>query len=223
MFVLLHQVYTSNSLPEPVLSEPYLTKGPAKRGHIVAATLLTRACSPNVDSFCHVDNICGGHTKKGFLKIFRNVSCVRAARNNVAAFCQERATSQYTMLPPQCVLDLQGLHTGLVEYPSSRTRCFRWTLNETSWRVYVRGSLILRTRMAENVHWIQEQTGDFSFSHFSFPRPAGWGEVPRSVSQVPRAVQRLYNGLVQPLAQRCPDRRRVALPVLVWDHVYKRN
>ena len=44
-----------------------------------------------------------------FLKIFRNISCVRGARNNVAAFCHGRpATSQDTMLPPQCVLVLLG-------------------------------------------------------------------------------------------------------------------
>ena len=43
-----------------------------------------------------------------FLKILRNISCVRAARNNVVAFCQGRATSQDTMLPPQCVLVLPG-------------------------------------------------------------------------------------------------------------------
>ena len=44
-----------------------------------------------------------------FLKIFRNFSCVRAASNNVAAFCQRRATSQDTMLPPQCGVVLPGL------------------------------------------------------------------------------------------------------------------
>ena len=43
------------------------------------------------------------------LKIFRNISCARAARNNVAAFWHGRATSQDTMLPPQCVLVLPGL------------------------------------------------------------------------------------------------------------------
>ena len=45
-------------------------------------------------------------TQKMFLKIFRNISCVRAARNNVASFCHGRATSQGTMLLPQCVLVL---------------------------------------------------------------------------------------------------------------------
>ena len=44
--------------------------------------------------------------KKLFLEIFRNISCVRAARNNVAAFCHGRATSKDTMLPPQCALVL---------------------------------------------------------------------------------------------------------------------
>ena len=34
-----------------------------------------------------------------FLKIFRNISCVRAARNNVATICHGRATSQDTKLP----------------------------------------------------------------------------------------------------------------------------
>ena len=46
--------------------------------------------------------------KKMFLKISRNISCVRAACNNVAAFCHEGATSSDTMLPPQCVLVLPG-------------------------------------------------------------------------------------------------------------------
>ena len=43
-----------------------------------------------------------------FLKIFRNISCVRAARNNVATFWYGRATSQDTMLLPQCVLVFPG-------------------------------------------------------------------------------------------------------------------
>ena len=38
-------------------------------------------------------------TREMFLKIFRNISCVRAARNGVAAFRQGRATSQDTMCP----------------------------------------------------------------------------------------------------------------------------
>ena len=39
---------------------------------------------------------------------FRNISCVRPARNNVAAFWHGWATSQTTMLPPECVLVLPG-------------------------------------------------------------------------------------------------------------------
>ena len=34
----------------------------AKRGRILAATLLTWSCFPNVDSFCHARNICVRHT-----------------------------------------------------------------------------------------------------------------------------------------------------------------
>ena len=70
------------------------SKGPAKRGHIVAATFLTWSCFPHVDSFCHARNIYGGHKfcvldcKNYFLKILvGHISCVRAARNNVATFC----------------------------------------------------------------------------------------------------------------------------------------
>ena len=48
----------------------------AKQGHLVAATLLTWSCFPNVESFCHARNICDGH-KEMFLKIFRSISCVR--------------------------------------------------------------------------------------------------------------------------------------------------
>ena len=47
-------------------------------------------------------------THKMFLNIFRNISCVRAARNTVATFCHGRATSQDTMCPPQYVLVLPG-------------------------------------------------------------------------------------------------------------------
>ena len=81
------------------------TKGPAKRGHIVAATLLTRSGFPNVDSFCHAHNICGGH-KNGSENLQKHV---RTACNNVARFCHGRATSWDTMLPPQCVLSFAGL------------------------------------------------------------------------------------------------------------------
>ena len=42
-------------------------------------------------------------TPKNVYEIFRNISCVRAARNNVAVFCHERATSQDTMFTPHNV------------------------------------------------------------------------------------------------------------------------
>ena len=45
-------------------------------------------------------------THKMFLKIFRNISCVSTAHNNVAAFCHGRATLQDTMLLPPCFLVL---------------------------------------------------------------------------------------------------------------------
>ena len=93
---------------------------PAKRGHIVAATLLTWSYFPNADSFCHARNICCGHIKC-LWKSSATVLCVRAARNNVAAFCHRRATSQDKMLPPQSVLvlpvrkeQLQSLLYGLL-------------------------------------------------------------------------------------------------------------
>ena len=79
-----------------------LLKGPAKRGHIKAATLLTRACFANVDSFCQARSICGGNkfcvldTKK-----FRNISYVRAwCAAMFAAFCQglNRATPKRDQL-----------------------------------------------------------------------------------------------------------------------------
>ena len=60
-------------------------RGRLKRGHIVAAKLLTWTCLPNVYSFCHARNICCGR-KCFFLKIFRNITCVRAPRNNLGPF-----------------------------------------------------------------------------------------------------------------------------------------
>ena len=59
-------------------------------------------------------------THKMFLRIFRNICCVRAARNNVVAFCRGRATSQDTMLPPRCVLVLPGpkeVYLSLLTFP----------------------------------------------------------------------------------------------------------
>ena len=41
-------------------------------------------------------------TPKMFLKIFRNISCVCAALNNVAAFCHGRATSQDGNVSTRC-------------------------------------------------------------------------------------------------------------------------
>ena len=54
------------------------------RGHVVAAALLTWSFFPNVKSFCHARNICGGHNKC-FWKSSETF-LVRAARNNVARF-----------------------------------------------------------------------------------------------------------------------------------------
>ena len=104
----------------------YAYKGPAKRGHFVAPTLLTWSCFPNGDSFCHTRKICGGHKFCVFVFVWtpldprfsenlQKISCGRAARNNIAAFCHGRATSRDTMLPPQhCVLVFPG--------PSRETR-----------------------------------------------------------------------------------------------------
>ena len=61
----------------------------ASKGHIVAATLLTWSCFPFVSDTNSVS-----WAQEMFLKIFRNISCVRAARNSVASFCHGRATSQ---------------------------------------------------------------------------------------------------------------------------------
>ena len=58
---------------------------PAKRGHIVAVTFV--ADTTNVSE---------------------NISCVRAARNDVAAFGHGRGNIVDTMLPPQCVLVFPG-------------------------------------------------------------------------------------------------------------------
>ena len=42
--------------------------------------------------------------QKVFLKIFRNISCVRTTCNNVTTFCHRRTTLWDTMLPPVLVL-----------------------------------------------------------------------------------------------------------------------
>ena len=93
-------------------------KGLAKRGHTVAAILLTWSCFPNVDSFCHARNICVRHkvcvldTKKCFWKSSETFLYVRAARNNVASFCHGRATSQDTCCRHNVSSFCQGLRLG---------------------------------------------------------------------------------------------------------------
>ena len=60
---------------------------------------------PCVQHLCPTQILLPGHIEM-FLKIFRNISCVSTARNNVAAFCHGRATLQDTMLLPPCFLVL---------------------------------------------------------------------------------------------------------------------
>ena len=78
---------------------------PIKRGWDLirvklSSTLIHSHAAPKpnlglIDSYRQI--LCPGH--KMFLKIFRNISCVHAACNNVAALCHRRATSQDTMFP----------------------------------------------------------------------------------------------------------------------------
>ena len=67
----LHHVAHSRSLDSArkiqlASISPRYSQGPAKRGCIVAATLVTWLCFSNVDSFCHARNIRGGHKRKCF-------------------------------------------------------------------------------------------------------------------------------------------------------------
>ena len=61
-------------------------KGLAKRGHIVAATLLTWSCFPNVSSFCHARSICVRHkfcvldTKNVSENLQKHFLCPRSAQ-----------------------------------------------------------------------------------------------------------------------------------------------
>ena len=88
--------------------------GSAKRGHIVAAKSLTWSCFSNVDSFCHAHNIFGGHkscvldtTKNVPENLQKHLLCPSGAQQ-CCRVLPRKATSQDTMLPPQCVLVLPG-------------------------------------------------------------------------------------------------------------------
>ena len=88
----------------------------AGKTRTVAATLLSGHVSQMSACF-----VCGGRnfvvwTQKMFLINFRNISCVRAARNDVAAFWREAATSEDTMLPPQCARVFPGPNSIRAEY-----------------------------------------------------------------------------------------------------------
>ena len=50
----------------------------------------------------------------------------------------------------------------------------------------------------------------------------GGREIPKSFSEVPWTDQRLYNGLVHPLAKGCIDRSSRLLFVQVWYHVFSK-
>ena len=73
---------------------------------------------PHVQHLWQTQVLCPG-TPIMFLKGFRNIPCVHAACNNVAAFCHGRATMQDTMLPPRCVLVLPGLTFRVHDQPHS--------------------------------------------------------------------------------------------------------
>ena len=99
------------------------SKGPAKRGHIVPATLPTWSCFPNVSSFCHARTICVRHKfcaghKKCFWKSSETflVSARRATmsprfatsgqhrrtqccRHNVSLFCRGLMYSRRVVQP----------------------------------------------------------------------------------------------------------------------------
>ena len=61
-------------------------EGRAKRGHTVAATLLTWSCFPNVSSFATRATILSDTNFVSWTQKMFHISCVRAARNNVASF-----------------------------------------------------------------------------------------------------------------------------------------
>ena len=79
-------------------SFPY-SKGPGKRGHIVADT--------KVSPFARAQHLL--RTQKMFLILFRNI-CVR---NKCFPVCAAQETSWATMCPQQCVLVCQYLKSGM--------------------------------------------------------------------------------------------------------------
>ena len=85
----------------------HVTKGPGKRGHIVADTLL-----PVMFLGLHkLGNICCGH--KMFLSKIRNIFVSRTQNLYPQQMLRERANGETfvsaTMYPQQCVLVCQGL------------------------------------------------------------------------------------------------------------------
>ena len=84
-----------------------LRKGPGKRGHIVANTLLPTKMFPRLPAcatFVAGTNFVSG-TQKMFLILFRKF-CVR---NKCFPVCAAQVTSWATMCPQQCVLVCQYL------------------------------------------------------------------------------------------------------------------
>ena len=79
-------------------TKDYFSKGPGKRGHIVADTLLrTHCCRHKCFPVCPARNICCGHK-----------FCVR---DKCFPVCAAQDTSWATMCPQQCVLVYQGLES----------------------------------------------------------------------------------------------------------------
>ena len=82
--------------------QPFVIKGPGKRGHLVADTLLPMMFL----GLCKLGNICCGH--KMFLNKFRNISCVPDTKFVSAANVAHRQKGKH-LCRQQCVLVCQGL------------------------------------------------------------------------------------------------------------------
>ena len=105
---LLHFLNSSQFNTEQSLQASY--KGPDKRGHIVADTLLPTQMfprSPAHATFVADTNFVSGTQKMFLISDFVQKHFVSAT--NFSQFCAAQETSWATMCPQQCVLVYQGL------------------------------------------------------------------------------------------------------------------
>ena len=117
-----------------------------------------------------------------FLKVFRKISCVHAARNNVATFCHRRATSKDTVLPRHLSSFCQGL-TDTKKSSEKLTRfsfslAFRARSKVSTYKVKQNGRVTVAwLRPAQNSQWrdVGPSLSVSSLRLESVPLPASLG------------------------------------------------